>query len=178
MYVELTILSAITITTLFYHLLKHPSNYTTLRAEIDAALPSPNTTIPFAQAQALPYLDACIKEILRIHPATAFNLERIVPAGGRTILGHFIPAGTIVAASPWTIHLDTATFGPDAAVFRPERWLEDEGRAKEMWRSMLGFGAGNHLCLGRNVALMEMYKLIPVWVRSFEVRLSFILIWI
>lgn len=39
------------------------------------------------------YLQAVIKEALRMHPATGLPLERVVPAGGATISGYFFPEG-------------------------------------------------------------------------------------
>ncbi|KAH9217197.1 cytochrome P450 [Leptodontidium sp. 2 PMI_412] len=81
--------TAITISTLLYHLIRNPSSYTTLQSEIDTAMPT--TSIPFSCAQSLPCLDACIKDIFRLHPATGFNLERVVPAGGRKVVGESIP---------------------------------------------------------------------------------------
>ena len=41
----------------------------------------------------MPYLQACIKEGLRMHPATGLPLARVVPAGGATIAGTFFPEG-------------------------------------------------------------------------------------
>jgi hypothetical protein len=44
-----------------------------------------------------------MKEVLHIHPAAAFNLERVLLMGGRTINGQFVPAGTIVSMVGWVI---------------------------------------------------------------------------
>jgi cytochrome P450 len=41
----------------------------------------------------MPYLQAVIKEALRLHPAAALPLERVVPEGGATITGSFFPEG-------------------------------------------------------------------------------------
>ena len=67
---------------------------------------------------------AIMKEAMRVHPGVAFPLERIVPAGGTTLVGNYLPAGTIVSMSAPVIHCDTNIFGGDAQEFRPERWLE------------------------------------------------------
>ena len=50
-------------------------------------------TITFAESQDMPYLQACIKEGLRLHPATGLPLARIVPKGGVTIANTFIEEG-------------------------------------------------------------------------------------
>ena len=49
--------------------------------------------VSFKQSQEMPYLQAVIKEALRMHPATGLPLERVVPAGGATIAGQFFPEG-------------------------------------------------------------------------------------
>jgi hypothetical protein len=51
----------------------------------------------------LPYLDACMKEVLHVHPTAAFNLDRVLLMGGRTINRQFVPAGTIVSMVGWVI---------------------------------------------------------------------------
>lgn len=66
-----------------------------MRQEIDATfaeLGDPDF-IPFKAAQALCYLQACVKESLRLHPATGLPLARVVPAGGSTLAGTHFPEG-------------------------------------------------------------------------------------
>lgn len=158
-------------TALFYFLLKHPSVYTTLRAEIDTHLPrDPNTDIRFSDARALPYLQAVVNETFRMHPSFAVMYERVVPAGGAMIAGHFVPAGTIVGVNPWVVHRNTEVFGLDVDVYRPERWLDkDPARVKAMHQCMHQFGAGEYICLGRHVSMLEIYMVVPTLLRRFEV---------
>jgi len=59
--------------------------------------------VSWAQANQMPYLEAVIKEGLRMHPAAGLMLERHVPQQGVTIDGHFLPAGTIVGINPWVV---------------------------------------------------------------------------
>ena len=51
-----------------------------------------SSPVTFQEAQKLPFLQACIKEGLRIHPVTGLPLARVVPDGGATIAGQFFPA--------------------------------------------------------------------------------------
>lgn len=129
--------TAISLRALLYHLLKNPASLAKLRAEIDnfKGLSNP---ISWAEAKKMPYLDACVKEALRIHPAPAMLLERVVPKGGRDICGRFFEEGTIVGINPWVVQRDKSVFGDDAHHWRPERWLEsnDEAR-KRMDRTIL-----------------------------------------
>ncbi|KAF4625909.1 hypothetical protein G7Y89_g12255 [Cudoniella acicularis] len=88
--------TSITLSSIFYHLMKHPATYHRLQNEIDTAAKEGRISDPitFKESQELPYLQAVIKEALRIHPATGLPMQRIVPAEGVTISGHFFPAGT------------------------------------------------------------------------------------
>ena len=107
-----------------------------------------------------------------MHPASSVLLERIVPPDGASIGGEQIPGGTVVGVSSWAVH-HNKVFGQDVKEFRPERWLEaSEEQVRLMERSMLHFGAGNHICLGKNIAVREMYKLVPSLLRTFKVSLD------
>jgi cytochrome P450 len=116
--------------------------------------------------QAIPYLDACLKEALRVHHALGFNIDRLVPSGGRKVLDEFLPVGTIVSKNAWTVHQDKGIFGDDVALFRPERWLEDKEKSAGMWKYMFHFGAGSHLCFGRNIAMLERYKFFRIFLKK------------
>ena len=105
-----------------------------------------------------------------MHPASAVLLERVVPPAGATIAGEQIPGGTVVGVSSYATHRNEDIFGEEPKAFRPERWLEaSEERVRLMEKSMLHFGAGNHLCLGKNISVREMYKVVPSLMRTFKV---------
>ena len=96
----------------------------------------------------LVYLDAIIKESLRIHSPIPMSLPRYVPSGGREISGHFIPAHTIVSAQPYSVHrLDEEIF-PNPDRFSPDRWLEEKGSA-ERNRLFFAFATGGRGCVGK-----------------------------
>ncbi|KAJ4193595.1 hypothetical protein NW755_003589 [Fusarium falciforme] len=125
--------------------------------------------IPFKDTQSMPYLQACIKESLRLHPATGLPLARVVPEGGATITGTFFPAGAIVGVNSWVAHRNPDVFGPDTDEFRPERWLTtDKEKLKMMDASWMPFGAGSRTCIGKNISLLEMNKLVPTLVNRFD----------
>lgn len=171
MYTDLSQNRGITMTALFYFLLKHRDVYTKLRDEVDTHLPrDPNEDIRFSDARALPYLQAVVNETFRMHPSFAVMYERVVPAGGAIIAGSFVPAGTIVGVNPWVVQRNPEVFGPDVDVYRPERWLDkDAARVKAMHQSMHQFGAGEYICLGRHVSMLEIYMVVPTMLRRFEV---------
>ena len=100
--------------------------------------------------------------------------QRIVPPGGTTIANRSIPSGSTVGINAWVAHRNTSIYGPDADTWRPERWLEfeTEGRGAEVEKYALAFGMGSRTCIGKNISLLEMSKLIPQLVRNFEFQLD------
>ena len=114
--------TAIVLRTIIYSLLRDPARMDRLMAEIDGADKAGNLSNPISYQEAkthLPYLQAVIKEALRIHPPTGFLLERYVPDCGMNICGQHIPAGTIVGINAWVVNHDAAVF-PNPGSFMPE----------------------------------------------------------
>ena len=155
--------TAISLSAVFYNLVKHPEVYRKLMAELDEATRNGaiadkvNNKVSWSETQKLPYLDACIQESMRVHPAAGLILERVVPAQGVDILGYWIPGGTIVGCNAWVLHRRPEIFGSDVDTFRPERWLEaNPQQLKEMKATMFQFGNGARTCLGKNISLLEM----------------------
>lgn len=152
-----------------------------MRQEINDAIASEviedAEILSWADSQKLLYLDACIKETFRIHPAISLNLERVTPPKGIEINDDFIPGGTVVSCNPWVLQRRAEIFGDDVDVYRPERWLlrevsaspAERERLNEMKATMLHFGGGSRTCLGKHIALLEIYKLVPSFLRKFDV---------
>jgi len=171
--------TAVSLSSIFYHLLRHPDVYEKLMRELDDAVSGgdvadrPNMRISWAESQKLPYLDAVIQEGFRLHPAAGALLERIVPPQGMDILGEHIPGGTIVGCNAWVVHRRPEVFGAEVDSFRPERWLEaDAAQLKLMKATMLQFSAGARTCIGKNISLLEIYKLVPTLLRNFDIKLE------
>lgn len=96
--------TAVSLSSILYHLLKTPRTMSLLRAELDQAVEDGRVTpdrIAFKESQKLPYLQACIKEALRLCSATGLPLFRVVPPGGVEISGMFFPEGTEVGVHIW-----------------------------------------------------------------------------
>jgi len=165
--------TASTMQSFFWHVLHEPRIYEALVSEIGNASKSGDLSqrVTWNEAQQLPYFQACLKEAMRVRPAVGLNITRLIPPGGAEIDGTWLPEGTSVAVNGWVLHRDKKVFGEDAELFRPERWLEDENSAKKMERYMFQFGGGSHLCIGRNLALLEINKVVPRLLRDFELRL-------
>ncbi|KAI0468871.1 cytochrome P450 71A20 [Xylaria cf. heliscus] len=149
-----------------------PLAYQRLVAEIDHAVRSgriKSSPVADAEAKALPYLQAVVKEGLRLLPPAA-----LIPRSSNTdemLCGLHIPAGVSVDLSLKTAVRDKAIFGQDAALFRPERWLEaDEPRLQlmnETWRLVFG-GPSRWECIGKGLALVQLGKLYVELLRRYD----------
>ena len=165
-----------TLRALIYHLLKQPDTMEKLRKELDQALREGSLTIPlptWTECQRLPYLNACIKEALRLNPALALPLERVVPPSGLQLDDTWLPPGTIVGINPWVLQREKRIFGEEAEMWNPDRWLDqDTAKTKYMEQHLLAFGAGKRTCLGRNIAMLELSKVVPALVMRYDMSLK------
>ncbi|KIW89008.1 uncharacterized protein Z519_10493 [Cladophialophora bantiana CBS 173.52] len=151
-------------------LLQHSEKMKKLEKEILSA--SLSDMPRFSEVNSLPYLDSVIRESLRLNRAGTTILERTVPEPGATIDGVWVPGGTNVSVSTAVLNRDTDVFGPAAEKFIPERWI---GLSEEQFRQMdhaeLGFSTGRRICIGRNLAMIEMKKALARLIKTFKVSL-------
>jgi cytochrome P450 len=140
------------------------SVYARAQAEIDAADKAGLLSNPIQYEetrQHLPYFVACIKEGLRLNPPASNLFARVAPKGGKIIDGVYIPEGTEITSHAYAMQRYKGLYGEDAEEFRPERWMESEKKDFEYEAAQFTFGVGPRVCLGKDVAIMEMYKLLP-----------------
>ena len=97
------------------------------------------------------YLDAVVKEALRIRPVIP-GVGRVVRGEPFRLNGYVIPPGVEINPSIRMIHRRSDLY-PDPKVFRPERFLDDDAPDTYGW---IPFGGGVRRCLGASFALMEM----------------------
>lgn len=146
------------------HLLRNPATLAAARAELDAAFPDGN--VDPARVRKLPYLDAAIKESMRLSP--------IAPAVGRTLTGPLsltraeVPGGTIVWPCVYLTHR-RADLWPDPERYQPERFL---GEAKITPNQFFPFGGGRRRCTGMVFAGMEMQVVLAELLMGAELRLA------
>ncbi|GAD98246.1 hypothetical protein PTT_08923 [Paecilomyces variotii No. 5] len=170
--------TAIAIRAIFYFLLKNPAKYTKLQQEIEAAITAgriqPTGVISFETSNTLPYLLAVTKEAMRLWPSVAFPYQRLTPPEGAEIAGEYFPGNVLVSSNAFVIHRDRSVFGEDADEFRPERWIESPPeRVSYMNKHMFQFGGGSRTCLGKNIATVEMQKIVPTIMMYFKLELKY-----
>lgn len=167
--------TSITLTATLFNIVKRPEVLRKLRIELDQAAQNGQLSDPplFSETQKLPYFQAVLKESLRVHPAVGFPLWREVPSGGATICGRYFPAGLNLGVNPWVAHRNRQIWGSDAEEFRPERWTDSsEDKLRDMNAVFMPFGMGSRTCIGKNISLLEVSKLIPHILRKFDFEVA------
>lgn len=140
------------LTSTLYWVSQTPAAQQKLRAELDAF--GRHRAVTVADMDKLPYLEACVRESLRLSPpgwmTTREALEDILMPGGL-----FLPRGTVVYIDIRGIQRDPDFWlEPDA--FQPERFLDKSPEAQERNQlAWLAFGAGPRTCIGYKFALNE-----------------------
>lgn len=128
--------------TVWYNLLAYPDTMRRLREELlEAQAVKPggfSTPYPsWKDVCDLPYLDACINEGVRLHPPFCLPFERVVPKGGMMIGDTYFQEGTVVGMSPYVVNRHKPTFGEDADVWNPDRWIVPEVQKRKLEASVM-----------------------------------------
>jgi len=134
----------------FERLLRHPDKLVRLREEV-------------WDGEGDEYLDAVVKETLRLCPAVPVVMRRLVEP--MRLDGHTIPAGTIVAPCVFLMHR-RADIYPQPRNFRPERFLEDAA-GTYTW---IPFGGGVRRCVAASFAQLEMKRVMQVVLSEVELH--------
>jgi len=141
--------TAHTISWAILHLINTPDAMKKAIDEVDNAV---NNTSENWELSALPYIDACVKESLRLTPTVPLT-PRETQNKPVTIDNLYIPQHSMVVISNVAVGRDRGIYGDDADLFRPGRWLEKNG--EKGLPNPLSFGAGKRLCLGESFARLE-----------------------
>ncbi|KII94437.1 hypothetical protein PLICRDRAFT_50407 [Plicaturopsis crispa FD-325 SS-3] len=155
-----------------YELAKNPLLQEELREELsapgDPSFDELNTSRPL--------LDAVLKETLRMHPVVLENhhvaAETMVvplsePIAGTSCSHLTIPKGTILSIPVNVVQKDPHVWGPDADVFRPDRWLRREKSCIAGRRELFAFSEGPRGCIGKTFAFAEIKALTVTLIRQF-----------
>ncbi|KAJ2880695.1 hypothetical protein FB639_002777 [Coemansia asiatica] len=158
--------TSLTMTWALHYLLLYPEVYSKAVSEVRGKFPF-NHTITYNEAKMhLQYIEAFIYETLRIHAVSGIPLPRVVPQGGVTLQGHFLPEGTTIAVNIAGANHHQETWKKPRK-FMPERFLSDE-KAKQ---TLLTFSSGVRVCPGRNLAFYEMMILLSNIIKDYDLAL-------
>ena len=135
----------------FERLLRYPQKLARLRAEV-------------LRDEGDEYLDAVVKETLRLCPAVPLVMRRLIEP--MELGGYMLPVGTILAPCIYLMHR-RADIYPEPLEFQPERFLGGSDAGAYSW---IPFGGGVRRCVAANFAQLEIKRVIEVVLRELELR--------
>jgi cytochrome P450 len=150
----------------WYCLSAHPSVQERAMAEVDQL---GGRTIDFSDIGRLKYLEMVVKESMRLYPVTGFLYSR-EPKEDIELGGYTLERGSWVLMSPYIVQRNPDHF-PDPEKFDPERFSHE--RANEIAPyTYLNFGAGPRICVGKNLATMQITLIAATVLQRFRLVLD------
>ncbi|RFU75442.1 cytochrome p450 [Trichoderma arundinaceum] len=117
--------------------------------------------------RTLPYLNAVIKETMRLYPTIISSLPRVLEES-LVVDGYLIPVGTVVNMQNYVHHRDPTVY-PEPETFNPERWLDS---TRDMEAALTPFSIGRRGCVGQNLAWDELYLATSMLFRDLKMQLG------
>ncbi|CAE6468594.1 unnamed protein product [Rhizoctonia solani] len=170
-----------TLSALCYYVASDPQVKIRLQEELDSIHPlsemddfeenqSAHGIPSFEQVKNLPYLNACIKEALRLYSTLGIGLPRVVPAGkSLTVSGETFNEGSVISVPSYSTNR-SSVWGAEPEEYRPERWLENGSESLNKY--YVPFSTGPRACLGRNLATMDLALISATFFRRYDVQLA------
>ena len=155
-----------TLSWILVELLRRPDLLERARAEVITG--DPAAPLTYEQLRQMPFMDAVIKETLRLHPQAA-----LMARGVRETFefgGYSIPHGYVVMLSPILTHRMPDYFA-DPDTFDPDRFLAPRDEDAKTPYAWIGFGSGPRICVGESVARLEIKAFFTQLMRRFDVQL-------
>ncbi|KAL5346712.1 hypothetical protein ACLOAV_008419 [Pseudogymnoascus australis] len=164
-----TLTTALVLDLSTFYLLRKPKALRRLKTELRAAISVRDKANPIASLEHLPYLNAVIKESLRLTYGVAGRLARMPQeplhfTNRSTGQEWIIPAGTPIGMSIAQLHHDETNF-PNSHEWIPERWLNEKGDLDhKLDKYLLSFTRGSRQCLGMHLGYSELYLVLSaIW---------------
>ncbi|KAI4088664.1 MAG: hypothetical protein LQ344_005902 [Seirophora lacunosa] len=152
-----------------FYLCRNPLSMQRTVDEIRSAFAT-DSSIQARECAMLDYLNAAIKEALRLYPPLVTNLPRITPAGGCVIDGHLVPGNVTVSTHHYASYHASANFARPEE-FLPTRWLDDRAFYNDSKDVLQPFSLGPRNCLGKNLAYLEMRLILAKLLHHFDVEI-------
>ncbi|KAL4367612.1 hypothetical protein GQ457_05G015250 [Hibiscus cannabinus] len=149
-------------------LVLHPEVQAKLQLEIDSVVANKTLTVTDADVAKLPYLQAVVKETLRIHPpGPLLSWARLSTSDVQLSNGMVVPANTTAMVNMWAITHDPNVW-VEPLEFKPERFLEAEVDVRGGDLRLAPFGAGRRVCPGKNLGLLTVNLWVAKLVQHFK----------
>ncbi|XP_045794480.1 cytochrome P450 76T24-like isoform X3 [Trifolium pratense] len=158
-----------TIEWIMVELLRYPKTLTKARKELCKAI-GKDEIIEESHISKLPFLQAVVKETLRLHPAAPFLLPHKCDEN-MNILGFNVPKNAQVFVNVWAMGRDP-TIWENPTMFMPERFLECDINYKGNNFELIPFGVGKRICPGLPLAHRTVHLVVASLLRNFEWTLA------
>lgn len=122
-----------------------------------------------SEISQLPYLQAIVKETMRIHPPAPLLLHRVET--DVEVYGYIVPKGAQVLVNVWAIGRDPSVW-KNPTKFMPERFLESEIDVRGQDFELIPFGAGRRMCPGLPLGLRMVHVVLGSLLNSFDWKLE------
>ncbi|KAF5184264.1 (S)-N-methylcoclaurine 3'-hydroxylase isozyme, partial [Thalictrum thalictroides] len=156
--------SASTIEWAITELTKNPRVTSKLHAELINVVG--DKTVKESNIPHLPYLQAIVKETLRLHPATPLLLPRRALETCK-VMNYTIPKECQIMVNAWAIGRDPKTWD-DPLAFKPERFMNSSVDYKGNDFELIPFGGGRRICPGLPLASQFLSLIVATLVQNFE----------
>ncbi|KAL7223143.1 hypothetical protein ACSBR1_024757 [Camellia fascicularis] len=144
----------------------HPDVQSKLQFEIDSVV-GKTRSVSNSDLPNLPYLEAVVKETLRMHPPGPLLSWARLAIHDTHIGDHFIPGGTTAMVNMWAItHNEQVWSEPNE--FKPERFLEDDVAIMGSDLRLAPFGSGRRVCPGKAMGLATVLLWLGQMLQSFK----------
>nr|AJD87467.1 cytochrome P450 CYP76AD11 [Phytolacca americana] len=150
-------------------LVRNPEMMKKAQDEIEQVL-GKDAIIQESDIPKMPYLQAIIKETLRLHPPTVFLLPRKASSNVE-LYGYVVPKNAQILVNLWAIGRDP-TVWDNPNMFSPERFLNSDIDVKGRDFGLLPFGAGRRICPGMNLAYRMLTLMLATLLQSFDWKLG------
>ncbi|CAI0404265.1 unnamed protein product [Linum tenue] len=141
-----------------------------LREELNAELSSPlERKLPLDESvvSRLPYLNAIVKETLRLHPSGPLMLPHRASETCE-VMNFTVPKGAKILVNVWAISRDPTVWEDDPTSFKPERFIGSKVDFRGHDFEFLPFGAGRRMCPGVPLATRQISLILAAFVRNFD----------
>ncbi|XP_006096650.1 cytochrome P450 2U1 [Myotis lucifugus] len=122
----------------------------------------------FTDKAQMPYTEATIMEVQRLTMVVPLSIPHMTSE--KTVLqGYTIPKGTVIVPNLWAVHRDPAIWEKPND-FNPNRFLDDQGQLIKR-ETFIPFGIGKRVCMGEQLAKMELFLTFVSLMQSFTFAL-------
>ncbi|XP_041640293.1 cytochrome P450 2U1 [Cheilinus undulatus] len=150
------------------YLVLNPDIQERVQAEIDEVVGT-HRVPSLTDKGSLPFTEATIMEVQRLTVVVPLAIPHMA-SQTTEFRGYTIPKGTVVVPNLWSVHRDP-TVWDDPDTFNPARFLDDEGHLLRR-EYFIPFGIGRRVCMGEQLAKMELFLTVTTLLQSFKFRLA------